>query len=228
MRIVTTADGSKSLFSERFSEAYHSERGALTESRMLFLDSSGIASRLAAGEATNAVELGFGTGLNFFLAADVALETGTPLTFTSFEMDLPPAALVRQLGYENALPNAEVLSAYLAWRSELHAGPGVHTFTYEHVTLVLVLGNMVHTIPVYTFPVVHAVLLDAFSPRTNPEPWQASVLGPVMAALAPGAHVVTFTVAGAVRRTLLEFGLTIQKLPGPPGGKKEVLRGVKA
>lgn len=227
MRIVTTADGSKSLFSERFSEAYHSERGALTESRMLFLDASSIASRAAQGQETRVVELGFGTGLNFFLAADVALANNAPLTFISFEMELPPAALVRELGYESALGKPDLLSAYLQWREGLEATTGVHTFVYEHVSLVLVLGNMVHTIPTFDFETVHVVLLDAFSPRTNPEPWEPAVLGHIMRALAPGAHVVTFTVAGAVRRSLIDFGLTVQKLPGPPGGKKEVLRGVK-
>lgn len=227
MRIVTTKDGSKSLHSERFDETYHSGQGALTESRMLFLEASGIAARLQAGVATTVTELGFGTGLSFFLAADAATTHGTPLTFVSFELELPPAELIAGLGYEAALAHPEVLSAFLEWRQHLPQVDGVVEFRYGVATLILVFGDLVEEVPRYPFGEVHAVLLDAFSPRTNPEPWQEHVLGPVVAPVVQDGIVVTFTVAGAVRRTLEQLGLTVQKIPGPPGGKKEVLRGVK-
>lgn len=228
MRIVVTADGSKSLFSEEFSETYHSERGALTESRMLFLQASGIADRLADNAPTNAVELGFGTGLNFFLAADVALTHATPFMFTSFEKSLPPANLLRELQYEEILTHPEILTEYLAWREELALESGVVEFTHGTVTLRLVLGNMVETIPATDLGEVHSVLLDAFSPRTNPEPWEPDLLQHLANACVSGGIVVTFTVAGAVRRALQKVGFGIEKLPGPAEGKKEVLRGVKS
>lgn len=227
MRIVVTKDGSKSLHSERYDETYHSGQGALTESRMLFLGASGTAARLAAGDATTVTELGFGTGLSFFLAADVAFTHDTLLTFVSFELELPPADLIAGLGYEAALEHPELLSAFLTWRESLEQTTGTAEFTYGPATLILVFGDLVEEVPRYQFGEVHAVLLDAFSPRTNPEPWQEHVLGAVIAPVVTGGVVVTFTVAGAVRRALEQCGLTVQKIPGPPGGKKEVLRGIR-
>lgn len=228
MRVVVTADGSKSLFSDTYQEGYHSERGALTESRMLFLDASRIAERLQAKLPTTVVELGFGTGLNFFLAADVAITHGTELSFISFEHTLPPARVIRELDYEAAVYHAEIIEAYLVWRESLSTETGVVQFEHGDITLTIVLGDMLETLPEFAFPDVHAVLLDAFSPRTNPEPWKEHVLAHVVKPCVPNAAVVTFTVAGEVRRTLERLGLTVQKLPGPPGGKKEVLRGIKA
>ena len=70
--LVRTADGLDTLYSARYGQTYHSRHGAGTEARHVFLDGSGVADRLADGLPTRVLEVGFGTGLNFFLTAQQA------------------------------------------------------------------------------------------------------------------------------------------------------------
>jgi tRNA 5-methylaminomethyl-2-thiouridine biosynthesis bifunctional protein len=70
---------------------------------------------------------------------------------------------------------------------------------------------------------VDAVYLDGFSPSVNPELWTDEVLARVASHLAAGGAVASYCVQGRVRRALEGAGLRVEKRPGPPGGKREVL-----
>jgi len=85
MKLVLTKDGSSTLFSTVYGQTFHSIHGALTESRHVFLDSSGTATRLRERQKTDILEIGLGAGLNFLLTADLALKHGTQLNYTAFE-----------------------------------------------------------------------------------------------------------------------------------------------
>ena len=71
----------------------------------------------------------------------------------------------------------------------------------------------------------NAWFLDGFSPATNPQMWRAEVLEQIAAHSAPGAVAATFTVAGAVRRGLVEQGFDVAKRPGF-GRKRERLEAI--
>lgn len=43
-----------------------------------------------------------------------------------------------------------------------------------------------------------------------------------------GGILTTYCAKGVVRRMLQSAGFTVERLPGPPGGKREILRAVKA
>src|ERR1700740_3506371 len=97
LQIVTTADGSNTIFSSEVGENYHSRHGAVQESRHVFLE-SGLKYFLnenkkvyptggdleGAGEAS-ILELGFGTGLNFLLSAEYCIAQNIPLHYTGIE-----------------------------------------------------------------------------------------------------------------------------------------------
>ena len=68
-----------------------------------------------------------------------------------------------------------------------------------------------------------AIYLDPFSPDVDPEAWRPEILSALVATLAPGGALATYSVQGAVRRALAATGLDVAKRPGPPGGKREVL-----
>lgn len=70
---------------------------------------------------------------------------------------------------------------------------------------------------------VDVVYFDAFSPANCPDLWTRGVLETVFCWLVPGGVMATYCVKGDVRRTLAEIGFEVKKLPGPPGGKREVL-----
>ncbi|HEY1007606.1 MAG TPA: tRNA (5-methylaminomethyl-2-thiouridylate)-methyltransferase, partial [Sphingobacteriaceae bacterium] len=71
LSLVTTGDGSATIFNARVGENYHSRHGALQESRHVFLH-SGLEFFLAGrpAPAVSVLEVGLGTGLNFLLSAD--------------------------------------------------------------------------------------------------------------------------------------------------------------
>lgn len=223
LRVTTTADGSRTLVSARYAQAFGSHRGALTEARHAFLAASGTAARLAAGGPARVLEVGFGTGLNFFVTAAAAATAGAELRYLALERELLPAAALAPLALEPLLPAAPV-AAWLAWRAGLPDAPtpGRYRFAAGRTELELLVGEA--TAQPLPEGWAHAVYHDAFSPDANPEPWAAPFLGRLAAALTPGGALVTYTVAGAVRRRLAAAGLAVEKLPGPPGGKRETLR----
>ena len=220
-KLCLTGDGSATLYSERYAQTFASERGALSEAQSVFLEGSGVATRLAAGETLRVLEVGFGTGLNFFVTAAACLKNpAARLDYTALEHTLLDAATVRRLGYDKLLASSFV-EAYLAWRDTFSTPSGTYVFETGQVRLTLLLGEATaQTLPVKAF---HSVYHDAFSPAVNPELWTDTFLVELTAALGPGGTLVSYCVQGAVRRQLAALGLTVTKRPGPTGGKREVL-----
>ncbi|MEK9517383.1 MAG: SAM-dependent methyltransferase, partial [Flavobacteriaceae bacterium] len=68
-KIITTGDGSPSLYVEQLNETYHSKHGAITESEYVYIN-KGLAYWLDQNnqEALKVFEMGLGTGLNAYLS----------------------------------------------------------------------------------------------------------------------------------------------------------------
>lgn len=220
-RLITTQDGSQTLYSEAFAQTFHSQQGAISESQHVFVTGSGVAARLSRGQATRVLEVGFGAGLNFLLTADLALAHDTPLYYRGLERTLLPTAIVSALGYRDALKHPELFDALMCW----WATP-TGAFTYRLARLVLLLGEA--TEQALGEAEADAVYQDAFSPAVNPELWSEAFLGQLGAALVPGGCLSTYSVSGLVRRRLAACGLTVTKRPGPPNGKREMLLACKS
>jgi tRNA U34 5-methylaminomethyl-2-thiouridine-forming methyltransferase MnmC len=171
MKFIQTADGSKTLRSDHYAQTFHSDKGAVSESKHVFLESSEVAPKLRAGESVNILEVGFGTGLNFFLTADVAAKHQTTLTYVALEQTLLPASLIQQLGYEEYLENKDVLESYLTFRQSLpnDVKEGRYGFEKDGVRLELLIGEA--TTQRFEANTFDAVYQDAFSPDANPELW---------------------------------------------------------
>lgn len=226
LRVEVTADGSRTLASARYGQLFGSGRGALTEARHAFLAASGMAARLARGAPGRVLEVGLGTGLNFLVTAEAAVQGGASLRYLALEREPPPVAVLEPLGLPEALPGAPA-AAFLAWRGSLpeRVPEGRYLFRDGDVRLELRVGEA--TAQELPAGWADAVYHDAFSPDVNPEPWSEAFLSALAAALAPGGALVTYTVAGAVRRRLAAAELAVEKLPGPPGGKRETLRATR-
>lgn len=218
---ITTGDGSQTLYSARYAQTYGSARGALSEAQTVFLSNSGVAARLEAGESVRVLEVGFGTGLNFFVTAQAcSANPDAQLDYCALEHTLLDARTLEQLGYE-AHVGTELLEAFLAWREGGDKEAGVNIFEFAGVRLELLLGDAAQQeLPTAYFDTVYH---DAFSPAANPDLWHENFLAKLVGALAPGGTLVSYCVQGDVRRTLGALGLTVGKLPGPAGGKREVL-----
>jgi tRNA U34 5-methylaminomethyl-2-thiouridine-forming methyltransferase MnmC len=236
-QVIATADGSNTLESGTFGQSYGSRHGAAAEARHVFLQGAGVQARLAAGHAA-VVEVGLGTGLNFLLTADAAQGAGAQLTYRAFELQLPPPEALEALAYGGLLKTPGLWKAWLAWAQRQGtdgAALGVTTDTLlAGVTLEVAWGDAwpSHTLSDAAAALlargpVDAVYQDAFSRQANPALWDDGFLQAVTSVLKPGGCLATYSVAGAVRRALEACGLACEKVPGPAGGKAEMLRACK-
>lgn len=222
--VLITADGSRTL-KVADKESFKSEKGALTEARAVYLEGSGVGERLRSGKATRVLEVGFGAGLNFLASGSLALATGARLDYHGLERELPAASTMASLGYTDLFAPWSLPAALLEWRAGLgEPPPGAHRFSYERLRLTLHLGDAV--IGAWRGELsapVDAIYHDAFSPHITPELWDERFLQLLTAQLAPDGRLVSFSVAGTVRRGLAAAGLVVERVPGPPGGKRQVL-----
>jgi tRNA U34 5-methylaminomethyl-2-thiouridine-forming methyltransferase MnmC len=231
-----TADGSRTLYSERYGQTYASHHGALTESRHVFLEGAGVAERLRQGLETHVLEVGFGTGLNFFITADLALQNDTRLHYKALEHDLLDPEVIEGLDYQDFLKFPSLIEMYadavrdLGGLDKREPPEGARQSSEDRgcvlwlsylVTLELRLGDA--TRQPFKDGTFDAVYQDAFSPEANPELWTAFFLKRLHGALKPGGALSTYCVKGEVRRRLQSLGFDVQKRPGPPGGKREML-----
>jgi len=71
------------------------------------------------------------------------------------------------------------------------------------------------------------IYFDAFAPEKQPEMWEQSLFNTLYKVLNEGGILTTYCAKGAVRRMLQAAGFLVERLPGPPGGKREILRATK-
>ena len=57
--------------------------------------------------------------------------------------------------------------------------------------------------------------------------WSQSLFDHLYALLRPAGILTTYCAKGVIRRMLQSSGFHVERLPGPPGGKREILRASK-
>lgn len=57
--------------------------------------------------------------------------------------------------------------------------------------------------------------------------WDAQLFEQLFVMLNEGGILTTYCAKGVIRRMLQAAGFIVERLPGPPGGKREILRGTK-
>ena len=122
--LVSTADGSHTLVSARYGETYRSTHGAVSEARQVFLEASGLAERLRAGQASELLEVGFGLATTVLASAELARQCGTPLTLTSVENDLVPIAAIKACRHDAWMAYPELLDRLIKAWPECQRDPG--------------------------------------------------------------------------------------------------------
>lgn len=219
--IEITADGSATLRSPLNGDTYHSLRGAVGESRHVFVEAGFLqAARVGARLQipVRILELGFGTGLNAWLTLCEAVKSGYKVEYTAVELHPVPREVAARLGYTSD-------ERFMA----MHDAPwNVWSEVAEGFMLRKIHGSMLRILAEAGFKdSFDAVYWDAFAPDTQPELWTADIFAAVFEAVAPGGVLVTYSAKGDVRRTLREAGFAVERLPGAMG-KRHMLRGRKA
>jgi len=219
-KIILTEDGSKTLFNETIGEHYHSTRGALQESKHVFLQAGLVhTASMFPAEELSVLEVGFGTGLNFLVSMDYALEHQLSLRYTGVEAFPITDEELQSTDYQEYVKPelwAEFSSRYCACidqRQELFPGQSLE-----------ILKTGIAEVP--SVPSYHLVYYDAFSLQYQPEMWSNEVIEHTASFLRPGGVFVTYAITGNLKRALTSFGFKVEKLVGAPG-KRQMLRATR-
>ncbi|MEZ2337851.1 tRNA (5-methylaminomethyl-2-thiouridine)(34)-methyltransferase MnmD [Mucilaginibacter sp. RCC_168] len=220
LTIVTTADGSKTIYNAAVGEHYHSRHGALQESLHVFVN-AGLDYFLAQNNVHEAsiLEVGFGTGLNFLLSAAYCIDRQINLQYTGIEAYPLTTDMMAQTGYEQYIP-ATLWDTYLqhypdALKNEVSI--------YADTQLRIAHCKLMDFTTTHQYDIIY---FDAFAAIHQPEMWELPAISHVTQFLKPGGVFVTYAITGNLKRMLKSLGSSIQKIPGAPG-KREMLRAVR-
>lgn len=221
IRIITTSDGSHSLYNPQLKETYHSTHGALTESRHVFIK-EGLELLVNKGEKEICIfEVGFGTGLNALLVWDFALKhPEVQIHYETLEPFPLSEELYAQFNYTSLFETQVSQSQFTALhRSEWgQAIQLTDNFTFiKHKTALKQYQSKNR---------FNLVFYDAFAPSKQSDMWDISALSCTYNVMASQSTLVTYCAQGQFKRNLVEIGLQVETIDGPPG-KKEMVRAIK-
>ena len=208
MSVTITADGSKTLYSERFGEYYHSTFGAASESNHVFIRTGYLSTTI---HPVSVLETGFGTGLNAWLSLQQAVQLRRHTYYEAIELYPIHESTVCELS-----DDAVFRSLHTApWEESVEIMPDFVLHKRK--------SDLLQTEFYRKFDVVY---FDAFSPAAQPELWSRDIFAKLYEAMNFGAILSTYCAKGEVRRTLQNVGFSVERLPGA-AGKREMLRARK-
>jgi len=222
LKLIITEDGSHSLYHEDLKETYHSFHGALKESIHVFM-LYGLDSWLMENPNRRPLrifEVGFGTGLNAWLTLIWAEQNQIPVLYHTIEPFPLSEEIYSQLNY------GDLDDGFFHYKPYLQK---LHNKEWDKGSVVSEYFNMKKektTLEEVTLYPSDVVFFDAFAPSKHPELWEKPLLQKVYDSMNQGGIFTTYCAQGKLKRELMEIGMEVETLPGPPG-KKEMTRGWK-
>lgn len=219
-KIITTADGSKTIHLESWNEQYHSKHGAFQEANHVYIN-KGFLHRVNTfqGNTIEVLEIGFGTALNAMLTFTESIKQSLKINYTAYEAYPVQELELEALNYESKFP-----SNYVDFFKKMHTVSWNEFFEIApHFFLNKQLKKFDQLEAANTYDLI---FYDAFGPRVQPELWTEKLFQKMFNSLKNNGILVTYCAKGSVRRTMQAVGFNTERLPGPPG-KREMLRATK-
>ena len=214
--IITTSDGSHTLYVPELDEHYHSVHGAIRESMHIFIGAGYEAQK--SGQA-DIFEIGFGTGLNAFLTALRARQDNRPVRYTAIEKYPLGPDITGSLNY-CTFTGEQTRTLFDA----IHTSPWDRQVDITSgFSLLKIQGDLTSFRHSGTHNLIY---FDAFGPDKQPEMWSQEVFETIASITVKGGILVTYSAKGEVKRNLRDCGFEVSLLPGPPG-KRQIIRAVK-
>lgn len=215
--IITTSDGSTSIHIHDWNESYHSKHGAIQEAKHVFID-NGL--EYFQNLPISILEIGFGTGLNAFISFIESERKNQNINYTGVEAYPVTPTEVASMNYVKQLNAKKFESEFIKMHNEPWEQPVVLSQNFSIIKKKMLIEN------INDYNAFDLIYFDAFGFRVQPELWRTEIFIKMYQALKPNGVLVTYAAKGDVRRSMLEVGFMVEKLPGPPG-KREMLRAVK-
>ncbi len=225
------------LVNEHFDDRYFDVVNALDEAQQIYFRNNNLIERIAMGmEAKSPFiigETGFGAG-RLVLSLMEYLEK-SDLKNASIEynsVELYPMSADRMLNILSGFRErvSEGIDALVeAYRNIDITVAGWHSMKFQRsfgtIEVNLWIGEALEMVEALEKS-CDVWFLDGHSPKKNSSIWRPELLMEIGKKTKTGGACSTFTVAGAVKRALVDAGFMLKKYPGC-GGKNQVLQGVK-
>lgn len=217
IEIIRTKDGSTTIHIKDWDECYHSKHGAIQEAQHVFIK-NGLA--LYQNQSVSILEIGFGTGLNAFITYLESKKLDLEINYVGVEAYPVSISELSAMNYVSEL-NADDKNAIFNLFHESNWEEKVVIDPFFTITKRQQFFEEITDCEQYDL-----IYFDAFGYRVQPDLWSTSIFKKMHTALRPGGKLVTYAARGVVKRSMIEVGFTVEKLPGPPG-KREMFRATK-
>lgn len=220
-QIIITSDGSPTIWDPLFNETFHSRHGAIQESEWVFIK-NGLKFQLDLKPLKlRILEVGLGTGLNVLLTVNAMKSLNVNLMYDAIELFPLEEEILAGCRSDLAIRGDEMIRWFdlihkSRWEEEKEISRNIflRKMKCDAITCVM---------PADYYDIIY---FDAFSPASQPEMWSDAMLSKMASTLSAGGILVTYCAKGDVKRRLRDAGLTVVRLPGPPG-KRHIIRALK-
>tara|TARA_Y100000741_G_C17950052_1_gene435403 strand:- start:89 stop:586 length:498 start_codon:yes stop_codon:yes gene_type:complete len=164
--------------------------------------------------------MGFGTGLNAILTYEHSIENKLKINYQTIDSNPLTKNEIKFLNYSKFFKNnnTEIIFNKL------------HTIPWDEIHLLNKNFNFLKInkkIQNFNFATKYDIVYyDAFGSRVQPELWKEEIIKPMVKSLNSYGVFVTYSSKGDLRRTLVNLGMTVEKIDGPIG-KREMIRAIK-
>lgn len=215
--IIQTSDGSTTIHLPEWNESYHSKHGAIQEAYHVFIQ-NGL--HTFSNFPISILEIGFGTGLNAFITYLESKKSNSKIDYYGVEAYPICDHEISKMNFVTAL-NAD---------SENRIFQLLHNCNWEIKNEISPLFSLTKRKQFFEeindIDKFDLIYFDAFGFRVQPELWSSVIFEKMFKALKSKGTLVTYAARGVVKRSLIEVGFKVEKLPGPPG-KREMFRATK-
>ena len=218
IRTVQTADGSTTFFHAALNEHYHSIHGAHQESQHVYIE-NGLQyfHQKTLAKDISILEMGFGTGLNYLLSLDYALNQGLSLDYTGIEAYPLPLQLIQQTNYQLFLIKHELIDLF---NSKYEAALLCEQVITVQQKLQIIEKKLADFSSSKKYDLIY---FDAFASSKQPELWTDEMIEHICQFLNDKGIFVTYSVTGNLKRCLRKLGFSIER-PNGALGKREMMR----
>jgi len=216
--IITTSDGSTTIYLPEWNEQYHSKHGAIQEAEHVFIKNG--LQQFNDRTNINILEIGYGTGLNSFITFLEVQKTNMLVDYVGVEAYPVKQDEIVKLNYVTELKAQSFAEVFIA----MHTLPW--NIKHDLNTIFSLTKRQQFFNEINDVEFFDLIYFDAFGARVQPELWTVVIFQKMYTALKLNGILVTYSAKGSVRRAMQEVGFEVERLPGPPG-KREMLRGTK-
>lgn len=216
IQLISTSDGSHTLYVPELGEHYHSIHGAVQESEFIFINNG---FKFCKADPVNIFEVGFGTGLNALLTSIISKSGKREVYYTAIEKYPLSKQIIASLNHHQfaGSDGREIFN-------KIHSAPwNKNVNICTNFNLKKIKGDFIFEAPPGKYDLIY---FDAFGPDKQPEMWVREIFARIYSSLNNEGVLVTYSSKGEVKRNLKACGFEVKLLPGPPG-KREMIRAIK-